>query len=333
MSEGDVLLLSVNAYVSTRFMKKYFFWLPFLLLIIACKGKKTSLQDNETVTIEEFIEFFPETPLPIRIADTTLVRKSTDSLQIGYKIFTQFVPDSLIKKDFGKGVTPKIYPLGRTQEKDKETYLFIKATTGTKRIAYLATFSNKNEFLQMLPLVKTGFDSYSSAYGMLDKKFQITTYREKKRANSETSFKRNVYIYNSGANEFTLILTEPNEEIIENVINPIDTFPTKNKFSGDYVKDKKNFIAVRDGRHANEPMIFVHFEKNDCRGELKGAARLVSANTAIFKESGNPCELEFTFTNSQVVMKETGGCGSYRDFKCFFEGTYPKKRKEVSRKK
>jgi hypothetical protein len=326
MSGGDVLLLIVNAYVSTRFMKKYFFWLPFFLLIIACKGKKTSLQDNETVTIEEFIEFFPETPLPIRIADTTLVRKSTDSLQIGYKIFTQFVPDSLIKKDFGKGVTPRIFPLGRTQEKDKETYLFIKATTGSKRIAYLATFSDKNEFLQMLPLVKTGFDSYSSAYGVLDKKFQITTYHEKKRANSETSFKRNVYIYNSGANEFTLILTEPNEEIIENVINPIDTFSAKNKFSGDYVKDKKNFISVRDGRHANEPMIFVHFEKNDCRGELKGAARLVSANTAIFKESGNPCELEFTFSNSQVVMKETGGCGSYRDFKCFFEGTYPKKK-------
>lgn len=333
MSGGDVLLLSVNAYVSTRFMKKYFFWLPVLLLIVACKGKKTSLQDNETVTVEEFIEFFPETPLPIRIADTTLVRKSTDSLQIGYKIFTQFISDSLIKKDFGKGVTPRIFPLGRTQEQDKETYLFIKATTGSKRVAYLATFSANNEFLQMMPLVKTGFDSWSSAYGQLDKKFQITTYHEKKRANNETSFKRNVYIYNSGANEFTLILTEPNEEMIENVINPIDTFPVRNKFSGDYVKDKKNFIAVRDGRHANEPMIFVHFEKNDCRGELKGTARLVSANMAIFKESGNPCELEFTFSNSQVVMKETGGCGSYRDFKCFFEGTYPKKRKEARGKK
>ncbi len=332
MSGGDVLLLSVNAL--TRFMKKYRFWLFILLLIViaACKGKKTSLQDDETVSIEEFIEFFPETPLPIRIADTTLVKKSTDSLQIGYKIFTQFIPDSLIKKDFGKGATPKIFPLGRTQEEDKETYLFLKATTGSKRIAYLATFSKENEFLRMLPLVRTGFDSYSSAYGQLDKKFQITTYHERKRANNEIAFKRNVYIYNSSANEFTLILTEPNEEMIEHVINPIDTFPTRNKFSGDYVKDKKNFISVRDGRRANEPLIFVHFEKKDCRGELKGVARLVSANTALFKESGNPCELEFTFSNSRVVMKETGGCGSYRDFKCFFEGTYPR-RKEVGGRK
>ena len=309
-------------------MKKYLLWLPVLLLIVACKGKKTSLQDDDSVTIKEFIEFFPETPLPFRVADTTLVKKSTDSLQIGYKIFTQFIPDSLIHKDFGKGVTPKIFPLGKAREEDKETYLFIKATTGAKRVAYLACFNKDNEFLQMLPLVKTGFDQHSSAYGTLDKKFQITTYYEKKRANGETTFKRNVYIYNSGANEFTLILTEPNEEMIENIINPIDTLPAKNKFSGDYVKDKKNFISVRDGKKASEPLIFVHFEKGDCGGELKGTARFVSNTLAVYQEGGNPCTLEFTFSSNRVVMKETGGCGSYRDIKCFFEGSYPKKKKK-----
>ncbi|WP_276481200.1 hypothetical protein [Paraflavitalea pollutisoli] len=307
-------------------MKLYLLWLPFLLLIVACKGKKTSLQDDETVTAKEFIEFFPEAPLPIRIADTTLVKKSTDSLQIGYKIFTQFVPDSLIQRDFGKGATPRIFPLARYNDNDKETYLFIKATTGVKRIGYLATFNKDDQFLSMLPIVKQGFEQYSSAYGMLDKKIQITTYVERKKASSETSFKRNVYIFNSGANEFTLIMTEPNEEIIENVINPIDTLPAKNKFSGDYVKDKKNFISVRDGKRTNEPLVFVHFEKGDCRGEVKGIARFVSASTAVFQESGNPCTLEFAFTAGKVSMKETGGCGTYRDITCFFEGSYPKKK-------
>lgn len=307
-------------------MKSYLRWLPVLLLIVACKGKKTSLQDDETVTAKEFIEFFPKAPLPIRIADTTLVRKSTDSLQIGYKIFTQFVPDSLIQHDFGKGVTPRIFPLARFSDNDKETYLFIKATTGTKRIAYLATFNKDDQFLAMLPLVKQGFDQYATAYGVLDKKIQITTYVEKKKANNETSFKRNVYIYNGGANEFTLIMTEPNEEIIENVINPIDTLPAKNKFSGDYVKDKKNFISVRDGKKTSEAMVFVHFEKNDCRGEVKGIARFVSASVAVFQESGNPCSIEFQFSTNKVIIKETGGCGSYRDIKCFFEGSYPKKK-------
>ena len=307
-------------------MKKCLFWLPIILLIVACKGKKTSLQDEDKVDIKDFIEFFPEIPLPIRIADTTLVKKSTDSLQIGYKIFTQFIPDSLIKKDFGKGVTPRIFPLGRTREEGKETYLFIKATTGARRIAYLACFGKDNEFLQILPLVKTGFEPYSTVWATLDKKFQITTYHDKKLGNGEVAFKRNVYFYNDAAKEFTLILSEPNADIIADVINPIDTLPAKNKLSGDYVKDKKNFIAFRDGKHANEPSFFVHFEKGDCKGELKGVARFVSATMAVYQEGGNPCTIEFNFAANRITMKETGGCGSYRDIKCFFEGSYTKKK-------
>jgi hypothetical protein len=314
-------------------MKKCLFWIPIILLITACKGKKSSLQDDDTVDIKEFIEFFPETPLPIRIADTTLVKKSTDSLQIGYKIFTQFISDSLIKKDFGKGVTPRIFPLGRTKEEGAETYLFIKATTGAKRVGYVATFNKDNEFLQMLPLVKTGFEQYNSAWGMLDKKFQITTYHDQKRGDGSTAYKRNVYFFNNAANEFTLILSEPNEDIIANIINPIDTFATKNKFSGDYVKDKKNFISFRDGKRTSESLFFVHFEKDDCQGELKGTARFVSNSVAVYQEGGNPCTLEFNFSTNRVTMKETGGCGSYRDIKCFFEGSYPKKKAAAKPKK
>jgi hypothetical protein len=308
-------------------MMKYFLWIPVLLLFVACKGKKkTTLQDDDTVTVTEFIEFFPETPLPIRIADTTLLKKSTDSLQIGYKILTQFIPDSVLHKDFGKGVTPRFFPLGRTKEEGNETYLFIKATTGAKRVAYVACFGKENQFLQMMPLVKTGFEQYTSSWGALDKKFQLTTYHTMKRANGESAYKRNVYFYNNAANEFTLILTEPNEEIIENVVNPIDSFASKNKYSGDYVKDKKNFISLRDGKNATEPQLFVHFEKGDCHGELKGSLRFVSATVAVYQQAGNPCTLEFNFGKDKVTMKETGGCGSFRDIKCFFEGSYSKKK-------
>ncbi|WP_315816523.1 hypothetical protein [Paraflavitalea speifideaquila] len=110
------------------------------------------------------------------------------------------------------------------------------------------------------------------------------------------------------------------------MINPIDTFPAKNKFSGDYVKDKKNFISVRDGKRSTEPLIFVHFEKTDCRGELKGMARFVSPAVAVFQESGNPCTLEFNFNNNRVAMKETGGCGTYRDIKCFLKAPILKRK-------
>ena len=317
-------------------MKKFCCILPLLLLLLAgCKNKKTSLTDGEQVTIQDFIEFFPESKLPVRIADTSLLRKITppDTATIGNKVFSQFIPDSLVGADFGKSAKPKIYPIGRVKEKGKETYLFVKAIAGAKRAAYLLCFSDDDQYLGGMPLVKTGFDDNTSAYGMLDAKFQITTYREK-RQGANLSFKKNVYFYNSNNKEFTLVFTEPNVEMIKDVFNPIDTLPAKHKFAGDYVRNKTNLISVRDGKSASEVQIFIHFEKSDgCRGELKGVARFVSANTAVYGESGNPCELQLIFSKSQVTMKETGGCGSYRDIKCFFEGSFPKKKTADPKKK
>lgn len=296
------------------------------LLLLNCKGKKGSLQEGEVMEVADFIELFPEKAHPVRIADTTLTRRTTDSSLISYKIFTQFIPDSILAKDFGKGVKPKLYPLGRTREKNKEIYLFVKAANGNKRVGYMACFSKDENFLNAMALVRTGFDSYSSAYGVLDNKFQITTYREKK-TGTGTQFKRNVYIFNEAVNEFTLIMTEPNEEIIEQITNPIDTFPQKNKFSGDYVKSKRNFIAVRDAKRNEELLFFIHFEKDngECIGELKGNMKMISKNTGQYQAPGNPCTLEFNFEGNSISIQETGGCGSYRNIKCFFEGSYPKK--------
>jgi hypothetical protein len=306
-------------------MKQVLFFFVISVLLVNCKSKKKSLNDDDVVVVSDFIEFFPEAPLPIRVADTTLTRRTTDSSLIGYKIFTQFIPDSVLTKDFGKSVKPKLYPIGRTQEKGKEKYLFVKAIAGSKRVAYLACFSKDDKFLNAMPILKTGFDKTSGAEAVLDKKFQLTTYREWKGA--QLRYKRNVYIFNNGSNSFILVMTEPNEEIIEQIINPIDTLARKNKLSADYVKDKRNFISIRDGKNAEEILFFVHFERDNgtCNGELKGTARLISKNTAQYQAPGNPCALEFVFAGSSVTMREVGGCGSYRDIKCFFEGSYPRK--------
>lgn len=311
-------------------MSKYIWYLCLAVLIApACKDdKKVPMTGEEPVTVEEFIAFFPDKPLPITIADTSLVKKVSDSSLIAYQVFTQFVPDSIIKKDFGKN-KPRLYALATAKEKGRETYLFLKAVSGTKRVGYLITFDKKNKYLNTLPIVRKGFDNtYSFAFGSLDKKYQITTYREKKTKTGESNFKRNVYIYNSASNDFTLILTEPNEEFFQEIINPIDTLPQKNKYAGEYVYNKKNFLSFRDGKKPSEIIFFVHFEKakGECVGELKGTARFVSAKKAVYNQSGNPCTLEFTFTTTGVVMKEIEGCGSYRDIKCFFEGTYPKQK-------
>jgi len=304
-------------------MKLCFSLMAFVLIIISCNEIKPAAGGDDVLQASDFIDYFPEVELPYQVEDSALVRRQTDS--IGFSIFSRFIPDSILLKDFGM-VKPRIFPLGRVTEKGKETYLFAKAVGGTKKVAYLICFDKKDNFQNAMPLIRAGTEANASSYGSLDKKFQITTYRESKNASGDISYKRNVYIYNSGGNVFNLILTDPNEEMIE--INPIDTFPRKNILSGDYIKNKENMLSIRDGKNANELIFFVHFEKDKgaCSGEIKGTARLITPTVAQYKANGNPCALEFNFGTTAVTMKETGGCGSYRDIKCFFEESFPRKK-------
>src|SRR5687768_12681775 len=98
-----------------------------LLLLDGCKGKiKTTLTGDEPVEVSDFIEFFPPSTLPYQVTDSTWKNKEKDSLFISYKVFTQFVPDTILKKIFGENTKPKIYPLARITVPDAETYLFAK---------------------------------------------------------------------------------------------------------------------------------------------------------------------------------------------------------------
>ena len=47
-------------------------------------------------------------------------------------------------------------------------------------------------------------------------------------------------------------MTDPLDDRVQEVINPIDTFARKNKFSADYVKDKMNIVSIRDERKAGK---------------------------------------------------------------------------------
>ena len=299
-----------------------------IVILWACGGATDNSSAEGEFDVTDFLALFPEKPLPYQLSETTLLRKHSDSLAIATPVFNQFVADTVLSKEFPDESGLKLFPLARASEKGKETYLFLKAVQGTKRVGYLLAFDKKNNFLNAMTLLKPSVEKNAKAYGSLDNKFQITTYRERKLPNGETSYKRNVYIYNSGGNLFNLILTEPNEEMIEKLYNPIDTLPRKHKLAGDYLKNNENIISFRDGRKPNELLFFVHFEKDKgtCNGELKGTATIIGNNLARYKANGNPCELQFTFTTNAVTMKETAGCGTYRGIKCFFEGTYPRKK-------
>jgi hypothetical protein len=139
---------------------------------------------------------------------------------------------------------------------------------------------------------------------------------------------------NAEAKSFSMIMTDQGTaEQEQEIINPIDTLPRKNKFSGDYIKDKRNYVSIRDGKKATDLLFFIHFEKDngECAGELKGQASMHGVKTALYRATGNPCVLEFTLGATTVLLKELEACGSYRDIKCFFDGSFIKRKEPKSK--
>lgn len=306
-----------------------------MITLLACREKKKQLSENDIVDYAEFLDLFPVTKLPFQAADTSLLARDPDSLRIPYKIYTQFIPDTTLRPIFGKGVKARIYPVGKAEVKDGETYLFVKGVTTNKRALLIAVF-DKDSFVTAMPVLITNGATKSADHSLvnMDSRYTITTLLQKTSSSGQTVYSKKVYVYNS-AGVFTLILTESNDQ--ENraaaILNPIDTLGMVHKLTGDYVQDKKNILSFRDGRKANSLLFFVHFEKDGgaCKGELKGEARILSPKTARFSENSGTCSIEFTFNGNKVSMKEVGGCGSYRDIKCFFEGSFVRKKKPVQK--
>ncbi len=306
-----------------------------LFCLMACKEKKKQLSDTEPIEYTDFIEFFPDIKLPFQLADTSLVNKKADSARIGNKIFAQFFPDSVLQSVFGKGAKPQIFPLGKSIVKDGETYLFVKAVTASRKSVLIAVF-NDQEFVTAMPAITLNGNPKQSDRTVLnmDSRYTITTLRQKTAVDGKVVYNKKVFVYNT-AGVFTLILTESNDRDQSEsvVINPIDTLARLNKWSGDYLQDKRNIVSFRDGRKAGTLLFFIHFEKDGgtCNGELKGDAVLGAGNTARFAESNGTCSIDFTFNGNTVQVKEMEGCGSYRDIKCFFEGGYTRKKKPVQK--
>jgi len=311
--------------------KKYGLFLFLFILLAACKSKKVSLSGDEPVEIGDFIDFFPDTNLPYQVADSNLLKKEKDSLLISHKVFTQFVPDTILHKIFGKDATPKIYPMGKVI--GDETYLFAKALSGNKRTALVLSFDKKDQFIAAMPLLNLDQSSATQQAGIMDNRYTLTKIVSRKNADGSISEGKDVYVLNNEAKNFMLIMTDALDDKVTELTNPIDTVSRKQKFTADYGTGKMNLVSIRDGRKNDRLSFFIHFEKNngECTGELKGEAIIKSASLAEYREAGDPCILQFRFASGSVTVKEVGGCGSRRGLRCSFDGTYPRK-KEVKPK-
>jgi len=305
-------------------------WLIVLTISVfaGCKHKKVSLTGDEPVSVSDFIQAFGPLTLPYRITDSLVNKKDKDSLLISHKVFNQFIPDSIFSKAFGKGVIPKIYSLGKIAIDKKENYLLAKAVQDKRKVAYLLTFNKNDAFTGAMVLLAPDQSPSTRQISFIEKNYTITKSVQRRNSDGSTSEGKDAYVFNSESKTFMLIMTDALDDKPAEVINPIDTISRKNKFSGDYVKSKTDYVSVRDTRKPGRILFFIHSEKNngECIAELKGEASLTSPNLAVYRAGGDPCVLQLSFTSTSVSLKEVEGCGSHRGLRCLFEGSYPKKK-------
>jgi hypothetical protein len=316
-------------------MNKYLLLIVLLVLFFSCKSKKASLAENdEEVGIPEFLELVSPLKLPYQVTDTIFRHKEPAASAINNKLFARLIPDSVLTRWFGKEAHPHLYAVGKVSVPKHETYLFVKGVTRDRRILYVLCFDKNNHFSAGRPVLYSDNETGVTGMAGMDNKYTLTVSHQRK-VNGQLLYKRDAYIF-SEESGFVLILTESNESKpkIPPIFNPIDTLPRKHKFSGDYAQNRRNIVAIRDGRDATRILFFIHFEKDDatCNGELKGEARFVSPGVARYKSYSDPCAIEFSFGASGVTLKELGGCGVHRDIKCFFEGFFERRKGETKSK-
>lgn len=293
-------------------------------ILWACKAKK----DEKGFSYERFAALFPATQTAYQISDADLLgNKDTTVIRSGE--FAKFITDSIKQKIFGKSGKVKYIALASVKAPGKTAYYIVKAIEGNKRAALLLPFTN-GQFDAAFPLLVPDSDPTTSQVSSIDKSSAVIKSVAQKKPGGEVAEGKEVYQYVPESKQFTLLLTNPLNATVE-IINPIDTLQRKNRFSGDYIKDKKNFVSIRDGRSARELLVFIHIEQGECSGEIKGSLLLTSSTSGVYRQNGDPCQLNFQFSGNTVSVKEDGGCGSRRGLDCSFNGTFRKK-KEVKPK-
>lgn len=293
-------------------------------MFAACKSKPKNINDEDRVlTFADFREFFPEPDLPYRLNADSLQRWP-DSLALKAKVVKQFLPDTLTKGVFKATDKPKFFPRAYLKINDMQ-FLVVEGATKAASAAWVCVYDKRDTFLHRHVIARTG--ARTSVGTVLDTRNNFRIITETKRAAGQTSTREDVYSVGADG-QLVLILTNSNEPTDPALYNPIDTFPRKHKYSGDFGSGEMNLVAIRDGEIPQEFFFYIHFsrDKGACTGELDGIGRFTGNNTGQFRDKNSSCILEFKFSSNSVKISETS-CGAYRGITCMFEGSYPRKKK------
>jgi hypothetical protein len=317
-------------------MKNYLYIFFAALFITSCKSKKDD-SESKSPEVRELYNAYSKLKLPFYVVDSTMNEKAKDTT-ISLAAFTKVIPDTVFNSTFGTDRKFTLYPLGRIEPKSKESYFVTLAKGKDKSAIYISVYDS-NKHTVTLPLLVSDKDEILNT-ASVDKKLSIVVSKEWTDKNV-LYYNRIIYAYNN-VGIFTTVLTETNEPRRTReaaIINPLDTFPKKYKYSGDYSKGSKSVLFIRDSNVPDEYLFFLHFQNENqddaCAGEVRNKFKMKSDKAGQYNGNSDPCVLDFTFKGNEVQVKENGSCGNYRDIKCFFNDTYTKKKeaKIAERKK
>jgi hypothetical protein len=310
-------------------------WLCICLavLLVSCGGDgDTASLTEEAVGIKDFIEAFPDMKVPVTIADSNLA-KFGDTTSINPALVEKYLPVNVdFAKAKGKAVVG-VKPIGKIK-RDNETYLLIKHALNKSAAVSVIVYDKENQFKEAKELVSNLKDDGYVHSVSINREPTFTISREMITKDNQQKYSRTGWAYSEG--KFMVVINDSNEDQNRNdsIINPIDTLRKTFAYSGEYIKDKKNFVSLRDGSSPNQYRFFIHFEKNDgdCIGELKGELTMKDDKTGQYASTGDPCVINFKFSASKVEVKEEGSCGNHRGIKCFFNDSYNKKKEARPRR-
>ncbi len=311
--------------------KVFAFITAAVILFYACGDdkKKKNMDASEDVSVEDFIDFYPVLKLPFSYSDTSFPAKENGSLVIAGGIFEKFTQDSAVARLFIANAKPKYYAVGRFQNGEEETYLITKALANDRKILLLSAYDKNKNYIAQLPLIRVDRNLKSSVSITIDPKFNIKKDITKSLPGEILVQGHDVFILNNSSKKFMLIMTDSLGEASGELVNPIDTLPKTQKYTGDYGDGKLKLISLRDGQRQGRMHVFISLKNNQdaCEGEIKGEINFISPTTAEYRQGGDPCILRFDFTNNAVKMTEVEGCGSrLGNLECSFNGTYSKRK-------
>ena len=311
---------------------RIFLILFFIVAIASCKHKQTDLSSDAPIKPNQFVTAFELLENGFTANDSNIVRLA-DTVNINTKLLARFIPDSIVNRLMNGDKNTSFHPVGRV-DKTNEVFLVLVSIKNRKPTTTVLVFDKKNMFVASKDLFRAG-DNNEGYHYTISINREPTFFVSKEKMVNEKDLKYTKLGWAFNGKSFIEVVKESNErsEKLTAIINPIDTFARENAYSGNYVEDDRNYIAVRDGRTKQDYLFFLHIDKNEgnCVGELKGEMHLTDSTHGTYSSGGDPCVINFTFDRNIIVIKEKGSCGNRRGMDCFFDDAYTKK-KETKKK-